>query len=100
MGTLTLRLDTVQVEPSGYGTATKGISTKRSYPCLLYTSGDEILRRKDVSITGDLPPDFPRGRGRVTHCHRHSQTDLPAHLIYGGMVSAGYFQQSLSLIHI
>ena len=34
MGTLTLRLDTVQVEPSGYGTATKGISTKRSYPNL------------------------------------------------------------------
>ena len=32
MGTLTLRLDTVQVEPSGYGTATKEISTKRSYP--------------------------------------------------------------------
>ena len=34
MGTLTLRLDTVQVEPSGYGTATKEISTKRSYPIL------------------------------------------------------------------
>ena len=34
MGTLTLRLDTVQVEPSGYGTATKGITTKRSYPNL------------------------------------------------------------------
>ena len=34
MGTLTLRLDTVQVEPSGYGTATKEISTKRSYPNL------------------------------------------------------------------
>ena len=34
MGTLTLRLDTVQVEPSGYGTATKEITTKRSYPNL------------------------------------------------------------------
>ena len=34
MGTLTLRLDTVQVEPSGYGAATKEISTKRSYPNL------------------------------------------------------------------
>ena len=34
MGTLTLRLDTVQVEPSGYGSATKEISTKRSYPNL------------------------------------------------------------------
>ena len=33
MGTLTLRLDTVQVEPSGYGSATREISTKRSYPC-------------------------------------------------------------------
>ena len=32
MGTLTLRLDTVQVEPSGYGS--KEISTKRSYPNL------------------------------------------------------------------
>ena len=34
MGTLTLRLDTVQVEPSGYGTATKEITSKRSYPNL------------------------------------------------------------------
>ena len=34
MGTLTLRLDTVQVEPSGYGSATKEISAKRSYPNL------------------------------------------------------------------
>ena len=34
MGTLTLRLDTVQVEPSGYGSATKEITTKRSYPNL------------------------------------------------------------------
>ena len=34
IGTLTLRLDTVQVEPSGYGSATKEISTKRSYPNL------------------------------------------------------------------
>ena len=34
MGTLTLRLDTVQVEPSGYGSSTKEITTKRSYPNL------------------------------------------------------------------
>ena len=34
MGTLTLRLDTVQVEPSGYGSSTREISTKRSYPNL------------------------------------------------------------------
>lgn len=34
VGTLTLRLDTVQVEPSGYGSSTKEISTKRSYPNL------------------------------------------------------------------
>ena len=34
IGTLTLRLDTVQVEPSGYGSSTKEISTKRSYPNL------------------------------------------------------------------
>ena len=31
MGTLTLRLDTVQVEPSGYGSSTKQLSVKRSY---------------------------------------------------------------------
>ena len=34
MGTLTLRLDTVQVEPSGYGNSTKQLSVKRSYPNL------------------------------------------------------------------
>ena len=33
-GTLTLKLDTVQVEPSGYGSSTKQISVKRSYPNL------------------------------------------------------------------
>jgi len=35
IGTLTLRLDTVQVEPSGYGSSTKDISATRSYPNLL-----------------------------------------------------------------
>ena len=34
MGTLTLKLDTVQVEPSGYGSSTKQLSVKRSYPNL------------------------------------------------------------------
>lgn len=34
MGTLTLRLDTVQVEPSGYGSSAKQLSVKRSYPNL------------------------------------------------------------------
>ena len=34
MGTLTLRLDTVQVEPSGYSSSTKQLSVKRSYPNL------------------------------------------------------------------
>ncbi len=33
-GILTLRLDTVQVEPSGYGKSTKEISATRSYPNL------------------------------------------------------------------
>ena len=33
-GTLTLKLDTVQVEPSGYGSSTKQLSVKRSYPNL------------------------------------------------------------------
>ena len=34
IGTLTLRLDTVQIEPSGYGSTTKEISARRSYPNL------------------------------------------------------------------
>ena len=34
MGTLTLRLDTVQVEPSGYGSSTKEVAATRSYPNL------------------------------------------------------------------
>lgn len=33
-GVLTLRLDTVQVEPSGYGTSTKALTATRSYPNL------------------------------------------------------------------
>lgn len=34
IGTLTLKLDTVQVEPSGYASSTKEISATRSYPNL------------------------------------------------------------------
>ena len=34
MGTLTLKLDTVQVKPSGYSSSTKQLSVKRSYPNL------------------------------------------------------------------
>ena len=34
IGTLTLRLDTVQIEPSGYGSSTKQLSVKRNYPNL------------------------------------------------------------------
>lgn len=34
IGNLTLRLDTVQVEPAGYGSSTKEVSAKRSYPNL------------------------------------------------------------------
>lgn len=34
IGNLTLRLDTVQVEPAGYGSSTKEISATRSYPNL------------------------------------------------------------------
>lgn len=33
-GTLTLQLDTVQVEVAGYGSSTKEVSTSRSYPNL------------------------------------------------------------------
>lgn len=35
MGTLTLQLATVQVEPSGYATSTKKVSATRSYPNLI-----------------------------------------------------------------
>ena len=34
MGTLSLQLDTVQVEVSGYGSSTREISATRSYPNL------------------------------------------------------------------
>ena len=34
VGTLSLKLDTVQVEPSGYGSATKQLTATRSYPNL------------------------------------------------------------------
>ena len=34
IGNLTLRLDTVQVEPAGYGSSTKEVSATRSYPNL------------------------------------------------------------------
>lgn len=34
-GTLTLKLDTVQIETAGYGSATKEVSAKRSYPNLV-----------------------------------------------------------------
>ena len=34
-GTLTLKLDTVQIETAGYGSATKEVSTKRNYPNLV-----------------------------------------------------------------
>ena len=35
IGNLTLRLDTVQVEPAGYGSSTKEVSATRSYPNLM-----------------------------------------------------------------
>ena len=44
MGLLTLRLDTVQVEPSGYGSSTKEISAKRSYPNLAEQDTQYILK--------------------------------------------------------
>ena len=42
MGTLTLKLDTVQVEPSGYGRSTKQLSVKRSYPNLAEQDTQDI----------------------------------------------------------
>ena len=55
MGTLTLRLDTVQVEPSGYGSSTKQLSVKRSY---------HISRQQsEWSAKADRIRRQPAGRG-------------------------------------
>ena len=50
MGTLTLRLDTVQVEPAGYGSSTKEVSAKRSYPNL--TGQDTQYIPKSIEENG------------------------------------------------
>ena len=68
MGTLTLRLDTVQVEPSGYGTATKEISTKRSYP---------NLAEQDTQY---LPKTITENRKTLTLTDIQWQTDNTANL--------------------
>ena len=50
IGNLTLRLDTVQVEPAGYGSSTKEVSAKRSYPNL--TDQDTQYIPKTVEENG------------------------------------------------
>ena len=53
IGTLTLRLDTVQIEPSGYGSTTKEISAKRSY-------GNGFDATKYIDKFFDLQISIPR----------------------------------------
>ena len=69
MGTLTLRLDTVQVEPSGYGSSTKQLSVKRSYPNLAeqdtqyipksIEDGGRTLTLTDIQWQTAIPPSPP-----------------------------------------
>ena len=51
MGTLTLQLDTVQVEVSGYGSSTREVSATRSYPNL--ASQDTASIPKSIEATMD-----------------------------------------------
>ena len=50
IGNLTLRLDTVQVEPAGYGSSTKEVSATRSYPNL--TGQDTQYIPKSIEENG------------------------------------------------
>ena len=68
MGTLTLRLDTVQVEPSGYGSSTKQLSTKRSYP---------NLAEQDTQY---IPKSIEDGGKTLTLADIQWQTDNTANL--------------------
>ncbi len=66
VGTLTLRLDTVQVEVSGYGSSTKEVSATRSYPNL--ASQD----------TANIPKTIQDGGRTLTLQNINWQTDNTA----------------------
>ena len=65
MGTLTLRLDTVQVEPSGYGSSTKQLSVKRSYPNLA-EQDTQYMWKITTSIKSNLT--CGHSKGWLHHC--------------------------------
>ena len=67
-GTLTLQLDTVQVEVAGYGSSTKEVSTSRSYPNL--ASQD----------TANIPKSIQDGGSTLTLQNISWQTDNTANL--------------------
>ena len=81
IGTLTLRLDTVQVEPSGYGSSTKQLSVKRSYPNLAeqdtqyipksIEDGGRTLTLSDIQWQTDNTANMDRRRH--LHWQRHQQ---------------------------
>ena len=78
MGTLTLRLDTVQVEPSGYGSSTKEISTKRSYP---------NLAEQDTQY---IPKSIEDNGKTLTLSDIQWQTDNTAVATYTGNATSSY----------
>ena len=101
MGTLTLRLDTVQVEPSGYGSSTKQLSVKRSYPNLAeqdtqyipksIEDGGRTLTLSDIQWQTDntaqhgrLCRGRPLYRRRYLHRQRHQQLCQGLHR-HGGL---------------
>ena len=78
MGTLTLRLDTVQVEPSGYGSSTKQLSVKRSYP---------NLAEQDTQY---IPKSIEDGGRTLTLSDIQWQTDNTAVATYTGSATSSY----------
>ena len=78
MGTLTLRLDTVQVEPSGYGSSTKQLSVKRSYP---------NLAEQDTQY---IPKSIEDNGRTLTLSDIQWQTDNTAVATYTGSATSSY----------
>ena len=66
-GTLSLQLDTVQVEAAGYGSSTREVSATRSYPNLASQDTASIPKR------GRLQPGGLLHRRGHLHRHRHQQ---------------------------
>ena len=64
MGTLSLQLDTVQVEVSGYGSSTREISATRSYPNLANQDTANIPKTIPGQWTDPDPPDHQLADGQ------------------------------------